>query len=66
MKKEYEQKIKCNVYECKHCNCNLDACKLSKIDISTCDDEKCDCKEGTMCANFEKNKENDIRKRVCK
>lgn len=47
-----KQNIKCNVKDCKHCNCDKNECTLKEIKVCSCDDE---ChKEGTMCDNYKK------------
>lgn len=57
MKKEDNQKIKCNVHNCEHCNCECDVCKLDKIDVCTCNCDDCTSKEETMCASFKNKKD---------
>lgn len=51
MKKE-KQLIKCNVYDCKHCNCNDECCSLNEIKVCNCDN--CKEKESTMCDSYDK------------
>lgn len=52
---EKNQKIVCNVYDCKYCDCDENCCKLKKIKVCNCDG--CGCKETTMCDSYkEKNK----------
>ena len=46
------QKINCNVHDCKHCNCDKDECSLIKIKVCNCNDN-CD-KESTMCNSYDK------------
>ena len=56
MKKEYEQKIKCNVHECSYNNIECDLCRLEAIKVSCCYCNDSQCKEETMCASFKKRK----------
>ncbi len=44
------QKIKCNVYDCSHCNCDNDECKLTEIKVCNCNDDE--NKEATMCDSY--------------
>ena len=46
------QKIKCNVYDCSHCNCDHKECKLKEIKVCNCNDNK--NKEATMCDSYKK------------
>lgn len=48
------QKIKCDVYDCAHCNCDDKICKLHEIMISNC--ENAPKKEATMCDSYKKRK----------
>lgn len=51
-----EQKIKCNVENCKHCDCEEKVCKLKEIKVCNCGcDEACECDE-TMCGSFKERK----------
>lgn len=54
MKKE-KQTIKCDVYDCKHCNCDEECCSLEEIKVCNCDD--CKEKESTMCDSYDKKKD---------
>lgn len=47
---EKDQKIKCDVEDCKHCDCENHVCELSKIKVCNCDG--CGCKETTMCDSY--------------
>lgn len=51
MKKDM-QTIKCDVFDCKHCDCENVCCSLNKIKISNCNNNK--DKEATMCENYNK------------
>ena len=46
------QKIKCDVYDCSHCNCHDKICKLKEIKVSNSSDEE--KKEATMCSSYAK------------
>ena len=51
MKKE--TKVKCDVKSCKYNDEKY--CGLDELDIScTCDNDKCNCKEETICKSFDK------------
>ena len=53
-----KQNIKCNVESCRHNDCSEKECKLPEIKIgSTCKDNSANCKEDTICDNFEEEKE---------
>ena len=47
-----DQKIKCDVHDCKHCNCDKDECQLSKIKVCSSSPEE--AKEATMCDSYKK------------
>lgn len=47
-----KQTIKCDVYDCKHCDCDEEACKLNEIKVCNCRDDE--TKEATMCDSFKK------------
>lgn len=49
-----KQKINCQVYDCKYCNCEDDICNLDAIKVCNCNDEK--KKEATMCDSYKKTK----------
>lgn len=52
--KKNKQNIKCDVYDCIHCNCDLDECELKQIKVCNCDKE---CKKtSTMCDSYENKK----------
>jgi len=56
MKKD-KQNIKCNVFKCKFNDNDLTHCKLDEIEISCdCDNNKCDCKEKTICNSYKERK----------
>lgn len=55
MKKD--QKIKCDVYDCKHCACEEENCELESIQVCSCNPEE--TKEATMCDSYKK-KENEL------
>ena len=48
---EKVQTIKCDVHDCKHCNCECDECKLKCIKGCNCNG--CGEKENTMCDSYE-------------
>lgn len=48
-------KIKCEVYDCKHCDCDNFECTLSKINVCSCSEEY--EKEATMCDSYKKRKQ---------
>lgn len=53
MSKEQNQKIKCNVSNCKYNNDTDYLCTLKEIDVScTCNKEKCNDKLETICNSF--------------
>ena len=46
------QKIKCEVYSCKFCNCDYNQCMLNEIKVSNkANNMK---KEDTMCSSYKK------------
>ena len=47
-----EQKIDCDVFDCKHCDCDKCECKLKKIKVCNC--AKNETKEATMCDSYKK------------
>ena len=54
MNEYFNQKINCNVEDCKHCN-NLDnTCTLGKITVETIKEKSICSKEGTFCNSYEK------------
>lgn len=46
------KKIKCDVVECKYCDCECHECELEQIKVCGCDCDNCSCKENTMCNSF--------------
>lgn len=54
MKKE-KQTIKCDVYDCKHCDLGMECCSLKQIKVSNCSNNK--EKEATMCASYDVRKD---------
>ena len=53
--KKNKQTIKCDVYDCKHCNCDEKCCCLDEIKVCNCaNTEK---KEATMCDSYDKRKD---------
>ncbi len=58
MSKDGKQKIKCDVYSCKHNNKEDNICDLEEIKVScTCDNDDCDCNNDTICYSFEEDSE---------
>ncbi len=51
---ELNQKIKCDVFDCKHCNCDDKVCNLKEIKVCNCSHD--DTKEATMCYSFKSRK----------
>lgn len=49
-----KQTIKCDVFDCKHCNCDDKYCNLDEIKISNCNNKE--NKESTMCDSYNKRK----------
>ena len=49
------QKIKCEVHDCKYCNCDSNLCKLKEIDVCNCTSGKSP-KELTMCNSYKARK----------
>lgn len=47
-----KQMIKCNVYDCSHCDVGSDCCSLKEIRVCNCNDNK--DKESTMCNSYDK------------
>ena len=54
MKKD-KQTIKCDVYDCKHCDLEVECCSLKQIKVSNCSSDK--EKEATMCASYDVRKD---------
>lgn len=52
MKKD--QKIKCDVFDCKHCDCNNNCCVLKEIKVRNCNNDR--DKESTMCDSYKSRK----------
>ncbi len=52
MKKE--QKIKCDVFDCKHCDCESSCCSLNEIKVCNCNNDR--DKESTMCDSYKSKK----------
>lgn len=50
MKKD-KQIIKCDVYDCKHCDLEMACCSLKEIKVSNCSNNK--DKEATMCVSYD-------------
>jgi len=49
-----EQKINCDVFDCKHCNCDDEKCNLNEIRVSCCNSRE--KKESTICDSYERRK----------
>ena len=49
------QKIKCEVHDCKYCDCECNLCKLKEIDVCNCINGKTP-KELTMCNSYKARK----------
>ena len=45
-----KQKIKCDVYDCKHCDCDKECCCLDEIKVCNCNSNH--DKEATMCDSY--------------
>ena len=54
MKKD-KQTIRCDVYDCKHCDLEVEFCDLKEIKVSNCSSNK--EKEATMCASYDARKD---------
>ena len=54
MKKD-RQTIKCDVYDCRHCDLETECCSLKEIKVSNCSNNK--EKEATMCASYDVRKD---------
>ena len=54
MKKD-RQTIKCDVYDCRHCDLEVECCSLREIKISNSSNDK--EKEATMCASYKVRKD---------
>lgn len=54
MKKD-RQTIKCDVYDCKHCDIEGMCCSLREIKVSNSSNDK--EKEATMCASYDVRKD---------
>ncbi len=52
MERENKQKINCNVYDCKHCNCEMEVCKLPAINVASYG--KGFEKTSTICDSYKK------------
>ena len=52
---EKKQNIKCNVYDCKHCDVNNIVCNLKEIKVSNSSHNL--NKESTMCASYKARKD---------
>lgn len=48
------QKINCEVYDCKYCNKDKEICELSKITVTKVGNA--DVKEDTVCDSYKKDK----------
>lgn len=53
MKKD-KQNIKCDVYDCMHCDIEYTCCNLKEIKVSNCNNNQ--DKESTMCDSYDKRK----------
>lgn len=53
MKKD-KQTIKCDVYDCRHCDCEEECCNLKEIKVSNCSSNE--DKEATMCDSYKRRK----------
>ena len=53
MKKD-KQTIKCDVYDCRHCEIDEEYCNLKEIKVSNCSNKE--QKESTMCDSYDKRK----------
>lgn len=51
---EMQQKINCDVYSCKHCDCDNRECLLEAIKVSNCTNDT--NKRATMCDSYKKEK----------
>jgi len=49
------QKIKCQVHDCKYCNCEKNLCELMEINVVNCTSGKSP-KELTMCDSYKAKK----------
>ena len=49
------QKIKCQVHDCKYCDCNKDLCDLKEIEVVNCTSGETP-KELTMCNSYKAKK----------
>lgn len=49
---ENRQTIKCDVYDCKHCDCDNVCCNLNEIKVSNCNNNN--NKESTMCDSYDR------------
>lgn len=49
------QNIKCDVFDCKHCDVEEVCCNLREIKVSNCSSNK--EKEATMCASYDARKD---------
>ena len=52
---EKKQTIKCNVYDCKHCDVDNIVCNLKEIKVSNCNHNL--NKESTMCESYKTRKD---------
>lgn len=52
--KNNKQTIKCDVYDCKHCNCDNEECELNEIKVCNCNNKE--NKESTMCNSYDHKK----------
>ena len=50
-----KQNIKCDVYDCKHCDLEVECCSLREIKVSNCNQNK--EKEATMCDSYSPRKD---------
>lgn len=52
---ESKQTIKCNVYDCKHCNVDDITCNLKEIKVASCNHNN--NKQSTMCDSYKARKD---------
>lgn len=48
----YNQKIECNVEDCKYCDCDKKCCSLSKIEVGK-DNKHTLRSDNTLCSSYE-------------
>lgn len=52
---DYMQKIKCQVHDCKYCDCDKNLCDLKEIEVVNCTSGE-NPKELTMCNSYKAKK----------